>query len=230
MLAQCGPLADHAQRLLPSRNAMPHLRPETPPATQPPGCLVYLIGPSGSGKDSLLRAAAEPLEAMGARIATRLITRPAGSIGEEQAVGLDPREFQARAGRGEFALHWHANQLDYAISREIDDWLAEGRVVVVNGSRGHLREARRAYPGLLPILLRVDETILRQRLLRRGRETFEQIEARLQRSRRMESELADEPGLCRLDNSGPLENGVRQLLALIDAHRSAPSAQTGRDT
>ena len=164
------------------------------------GRLVYLIGPSGSGKDSLLRAAAEPLAGIGACIATRLITRPSGSIGEEGAIGLDSQEFQARRERGEFALHWHANDLHYAIPREIDDWLAAGRTVLVNGSRAHLREARRAYPGLLPVLLQVEEAVLR---------------LRLQRSRQMARELADETDLHILDNSGPLDDSVRRLLALI---------------
>lgn len=190
------------------------------------GCLVYLIGPSGSGKDSLLDAAAEPLAAMGARIATRLITRPSGSVGEEQAIGLDPQTFQARRARGEFALSWQANQLEYAIPREIDDWLAAGRIVLVNGSRGHLQEARRAYPNLLAVLLQVDEAILRQRLLRRGRENPQQIEARLQRSRQMAGELAGAAGLRILDNSGPLENSVRHLLALISDHCSATRLRT----
>lgn len=194
------------------------------------GCLVYLIGPSGSGKDSLLRAAAEPLAAMGACIATRLITRPSGSIGEEQAIGLDPQEFRARRERGEFALHWQANQLEYAISREIDAWLDAGLTVVVNGSRGHFGEARRAYPTLLPILLHVEETILRQRLHNRGRETPQQIEARLQRSRQMSQELAGESGLRILDNSGPLEDSVRHMLTLIAEHcdRSAPGLDSGQ--
>ncbi|HTN30398.1 MAG TPA: phosphonate metabolism protein/1,5-bisphosphokinase (PRPP-forming) PhnN [Pseudomonas sp.] len=188
------------------------------------GRLVYLIGPSGSGKDSLLRAAAEPLAGLGACIATRLITRPSGSVGEEGAIGLKLQEFHARRERGEFALCWQANDLDYGIPREIDDWLAAGRTVLVNGSRGHLQQARRTYPDLLPILLQVEEAVLRQRLQHRGRETPEQIEARLQRSRQMASALAGETDLRVLDNSGSLEDSVRRLLALI----AAPSDDLSR--
>ena len=47
------------------------------------GRLIYLMGPSGSGKDSLLQAAREPLR--GCRIVRRVITRSA------EAVGRTPR-------------------------------------------------------------------------------------------------------------------------------------------
>lgn len=197
------------------------------------GFLVYLIGPSGSGKDSLLSAAAKPLATAGARIATRVITRPSGP-GEEQAISLDAEAFCARRDRGEFALWWQANQLHYAIPCEIDDWLATGQIVLVNGSRAYLAQARRRYPTLLPILLQVEEAVLRQRLLRRGRETPNQIEARLQRSRQMQGALSGEPDLHTLDNSGPIESSVSRLLALIAEHRQVlqsachPSAFAGQ--
>src|SRR5690606_21010080 len=73
-------MRDPFQRAHTMNHHSPDDRPRAPSPTPPAGCLVYLIGPSGAGKDSLLRAAAEPLAALGARIATRVITRPAGSI------------------------------------------------------------------------------------------------------------------------------------------------------
>lgn len=48
------------------------------------GRLIYLMGPSGSGKDSLLQAAREPW-LRGCRIVRRVITRSA------EAVGRTPR-------------------------------------------------------------------------------------------------------------------------------------------
>ena len=46
------------------------------------GRLIYLIGPSGAGKDSLLEAAREALAARQVRIARRVITRSAEAVGE----------------------------------------------------------------------------------------------------------------------------------------------------
>ena len=193
------------------------------------GRLIYLMGPSGSGKDSLLQAARAPLEAHGCRFARRVITRSAESVGED-ALGVSPAEFERLEGEGAFALSWHANGLAYGIPREIDDWLSAGQDVLINGSRGHLEAARQRYPDLLAILLQVDEAVLRQRLLARGRETPEQIEQRLARSREFASsplpfmgegpgERGDQADTIVLDNSGPLPHTVSRLLHLLDEMR-----------
>ena len=47
------------------------------------GRLIYLMGPSGSGKDSLLEAARERLAARDCVIARRVITRSAEAVGED---------------------------------------------------------------------------------------------------------------------------------------------------
>jgi ribose 1,5-bisphosphokinase len=146
------------------------------------GGLIYLMGPSGSGKDSLLNAARARLAERDCVIVRRVITRSAESVGED-AIGVTPAEFDAQEQAGAFALSWRANGLAYGIPRQIDEWLAAGQDVLVNGSRGYLAEARTRYPELLAVLLQVDEAALRQRLQARGRESAEQIEARLVRSR-----------------------------------------------
>ncbi|MGE8499398.1 MAG: phosphonate metabolism protein/1,5-bisphosphokinase (PRPP-forming) PhnN [Pseudomonas sp.] len=191
------------------------------------GRLIYLMGPSGSGKDSLLNAARERLAARGCQIARRVITRSAEAVGEDAlAVSLDEFDIQERAGA--FAMSWRANGLAYGIPRQIDEWLAAGQDVLVNGSRGYLEVARQRYPHLLPVLLQVDEAVLRQRLMARGRETPEQIEQRLARSRSFTpvggasaatvAAKAPPTGefLAILDNSGPLENTVAKLLRLLE--------------
>lgn len=177
------------------------------------GRLIYLMGPSGSGKDSLLQAASEPLQARGCRIARRVITRSAEAVGED-ALAVTEAEFEQLRATGAFALHWRANGLRYGISAEIDDWLAAGQDVLINGSRAYLTEARRGYPQLLPVLLTVALPVLRQRLVARGRESLEEIEARLARNEQFLA--AGQREALLLDNSGPLEQTVQRLLRLID--------------
>ncbi|WP_346831240.1 phosphonate metabolism protein/1,5-bisphosphokinase (PRPP-forming) PhnN [Pseudomonas abietaniphila] len=180
------------------------------------GRLIYLIGPSGSGKDSLLDAAREPMAARGCRIVRRVITRSAEAKGEAaQAVSVE--QFNHMQAEGAFALDWFANGLHYGIPKEIDQWLADGHDVLINGSRGHLPQARERYPDLLVVLLSVDQAVLRQRLLARGRESANEIEERLTRNAQFADDLlADSPSVILLDNSGALDQTVVRLLQRID--------------
>lgn len=172
------------------------------------------MGPSGAGKDSLLEAVAEPLAKLGGHVVRRVITRSAEAVGEA-ADSVSREAFAALEAAGEFAMSWRANGLCYGIPRQIDDWLAQDESVVVNGSRGYLNEARRRYPYLQAVLLRVEPEILRQRLLARGRESVQEIDARLARNAAFAAGL--QGPLLELDNSGALENCVQRLLALLCA-------------
>ena len=171
-----------------------------------PGRLIYLMGPSGAGKDSLIDAARQPLSASGCEVARRVITRSAESVGEE-AIEVTAEEFAGRVGRGDFALFWQANGLGYGIPVVIDSWLAQGRNVLVNGSRGYLSRARARYPDLIPIVLTVDNEVLRRRLLRRQRN--EQF---------AHAGWLDEEGVVRLDNSAELQVTLRRLLGILQEH------------
>lgn len=177
------------------------------------GKLIYLMGPSGSGKDSLLQAAAAPLAARGCRIVRRVITRSAEALGED-AEAVSRELFDALERSGAFAMSWRANGLCYGIPRHIDDWLAEGHAVLLNGSRGYLAEARRRYPGLLAVLLQVAPDALRKRLTARGRESPTEIEARLARNAAFAEGL--QGPLRILDNSAALTDSVQHLLKLLD--------------
>lgn len=176
------------------------------------GRLIYLVGPSGSGKDSLIDASRERLAAAGVQIARRVITRSAEAKGEA-AHGVTSEQFEALRAQGAFAMYWRANGLDYGIPVQVDQWLAAGRAVLVNGSRAYLAEARRRYPNLLAVLVQVRPEVLRERLLARGRESAEEVEQRLARNARLQA-LAD-PSLHVLDNSTTLETAVAALFALL---------------
>jgi ribose 1,5-bisphosphokinase len=179
------------------------------------GRLIYLMGPSGAGKDSLLEAARERLAARGCLIARRAITREGQALGED-AEALSPESFAEREQAGAFAMSWRANGLAYGIPKQIDEWLAAGRDVLVNGSRAYLAEARRRYPELLAVLLAVEHDVLRRRLLARGRETSAQIDARLLRSAQLASVAIEGARLHLLDNSGDLHQAVEGLLGLLE--------------
>lgn len=181
------------------------------------GRLFYLMGPSGAGKDSLLDACrGRQVAGHDLRIAARHITRRAGSGGEDH-IALTPDAFRQQRDDGRFALHWQANNRHYGIGVEIDQWLAAGDMVLVNGSRAHLDEARARYGRqLVPVLLYVDPDQQRRRLLERGRETTEEIDRRIERSRRLQAELGQRFATIR--NDGTLGHATDQLLAIIRDH------------
>ncbi|TDG02374.1 phosphonate metabolism protein/1,5-bisphosphokinase (PRPP-forming) PhnN [Paraburkholderia guartelaensis] len=176
------------------------------------GMLIYVSGPSGSGKDSLLRYAREQLSGH-ARIcfAHRYITRAADAGGENH-VALSAEEFAARSNSNLFALDWASNGLQYGIGSEVDHWLDKGLTVVMNGSREYLSQARARYPYLVPVEIAVPEAVLRERLLARGRETPEQVAQRLQRNRLLERSSGQ---VEIIRNDGDLEQAGQALISLI---------------
>lgn len=194
-----------------------------------PGKLIYLIGPSGSGKDSLIDAAREDLNHCNVLVVRRVITRSAESKGE-QAVGVSGAAFEQRVAAGEFAMHWAANGLRYGIPRLIEQQLAEGHNVLVNGSRAYLPHAVERFPHLVPIMLTVEGRVLRERLARRGRETADEIEQRLARNDQLIADATrweqGEVRITLLDNSSSLATTVAALLEVLARH--GINAEEGR--
>jgi len=180
-----------------------------------PARLIYVAGPSGSGKDALLRYARERIGGEPAvAFAHRYITRPAHPGGENH-VALTRSEFDARRRRGLFALAWERNGHAYGVGIEIDDWLAKGVAVVVNGSRRCLHEARRRHPQLVAVLIDAPPDVLRRRLFARGREDAQAIE------RRLATPLVpcdDATYAHVIVNDRPLQRAGDRLLALIAAY------------
>ncbi|CAM3476131.1 Ribose 1,5-bisphosphate phosphokinase PhnN [Bordetella sputigena] len=184
-------------------------------ATMP---LIYVMGASGSGKDTLLRhvrAMSAPQDRL--LVAHRYITRP--SSADEASVALTEEEFMRRESLGCFALSWRSHGLAYGIGVEIDAWMAAGVTVLVNGSRAHLPAACARYPGLCAVEITVDAQALKQRLAGRGRESGQAVEQRLARA----SVAFDVPAGCErltIDNNGAPEQAAARLLD-IARHRHA---------
>lgn len=169
--------------------------------------LVYVVGPSGAGKDSVLRWARHHLAATpSVRWARRTITR-AAHPGDEAHEAVDDVQFLALLEGGAFALNWQANGLHYGIRHCETAPLAHGHWVLVNGSRGHLEPTRNRFPGLAVVHICASPDTLRQRLLARGREGPDAVEARIHRTLAMPPIQAFE-----IVNDGAMEDAGRLLL------------------
>jgi ribose 1,5-bisphosphokinase len=180
------------------------------------GILLYVVGASGSGKDSLMRFAREMLAGNPDVVfAHRYITRPHDAGGENH-VALSEAEFEARLARKLFSLHWHSHGMRYGIGCELNQWLAKGLTVVLNGSRAYLDQACRNYPELVPVLIEVSPDVLRSRLQARGRESDSDIESRLLRS--FEFKNLYHSKLHKFSNNSSLEETGPAFAELIRGH------------
>jgi ribose 1,5-bisphosphokinase len=183
------------------------------------GCLIYLMGPSGSGKDTVLQGLGARLGRQDCYIAQRIVTR-AADPSETDALSVSAEEFKQLEQRGALAMAWHAHGLAYGISRAIDTRLDAGCDVLVNGSRAYLPRARQDYPNLLAVLLTVKPEVLRQRLQARGRESDAEIELRLARNHSWQQPVSTDESewnteIFLIDNSGPVEHAIQSLTAFL---------------
>lgn len=140
------------------------------------GRLIAVVGPSGVGKDTIIRAmiAARP----GLRRVRRVITRAPDPEGEGHEA-VSETEFDARLKDGGFALHWRAHGLRYGVPVGICLDLAAGRDLLVNLSRSVLPEAQARFQPFLILHLTAAPEVLTARLNGRGRETGADIAERL---------------------------------------------------
>jgi ribose 1,5-bisphosphokinase len=172
--------------------------------------LIYIVGASGVGKDSLMLYARKQLNgSIPLLFAHRYITRPF-TEGSENHVAVTVEEFHHRKSGGLYALDWESHGLYYGIGIEIEGWLARGFHVVVNGSRQYLPIAKERYPALVPLVIEADPEIIRSRLETRGREKGEEIENRIKRQPSLGLE-----GLIRISNNGLLEDGGNELVGVL---------------
>jgi phosphonate metabolism protein PhnN/1,5-bisphosphokinase (PRPP-forming) len=165
---------------------------------------VAVVGPSGAGKDTLLsRLRVEVMDDPRFHFARRAITRSADAGGEAHEA-VDESAFDRR----DFVLQWRAHGLRYGIPR---DEAPAGKVVVMNLSRALLAEAAEKHP-LLVAEITAPPEVLAARLAARGRESAEDIAARLAR----EAPLPPGLDVRRVLNDGPVNLGVAQLRSVLE--------------
>ncbi|VTU46724.1 Ribose 1,5-bisphosphate phosphokinase PhnN (plasmid) [Variovorax sp. SRS16] len=146
------------------------------------GRLIYVMGPSGAGKDSLLAWLKAKLPPQAdVHWARRTITRPVRP-GDEQHHSVDADAFRRLRDAQAFAFHWQANGLHYGVQHVELAPLAAGRRVIVSGSRAYLPQALDKFPALAVVQITASVETLRHRLLARSRETPEAVEARVRRA------------------------------------------------
>ena len=179
--------------------------------------LVLVIGPPGTGKDTLLDGARRELAVDPAfRFVRRTIDQP-----RDQRVDthepVSAATFEARRAAGAFAFTWRSDGVSFGIPADIALDLMQGRTVVANVSRTVLAAAASRFPlRLIEITTPID--VLARRLAARGRADAVNLARRYARSFRPPDGVISET----IENDASIEDGVRRLVAAL--RRAAAAA------
>ncbi|MEM8784225.1 MAG: phosphonate metabolism protein/1,5-bisphosphokinase (PRPP-forming) PhnN [Pseudomonadota bacterium] len=193
------------------------------------GTLFLVVGPSGSGKDTLIDYVRDRFRNEDRlRVMQRVVTR-AVSPALEAHDTLGKAAFDDARLAGAFALSWEAHGVLYAIPSDLEATLAAGVHAIANVSRRIVDFARGRYQPLRIILITAPRDVLRARLEARGRETQSQIDVRLDRALRAMPTGAD---VTVIHNTGTVadagERFAQEVLAVLAAPHQAPDQRIDR--
>lgn len=178
------------------------------------GTLAVVVGPSGAGKDTLMNLAAQHFAGRSdVHFVRRVITRD-GDAGNEDHRSVSEADFDAMEQAGTFAVSWEAHGLKYGIPADVFDELAQGHLVIANGSRSALHRFQAAFQRLKIINITATREVLAERLMARGRESREDVLKRLERSSLTVEGSYD---VADIDNSGTLEEAERAIISVLEA-------------
>ena len=169
------------------------------------GAWVFVCGPSGAGKDSVIASARELLAGNGQIVfSQRWMTRPAPAGADHR--GMAPGQFVHLRDSGGLAWHWEAHAHHYGVAARYARQVSWGRVVVVNGSREHVARLH-VDPKVRVVQVVADPADIAVRLARRGRDAPEGIASRLARN----AQLGPVRGDLMISNDGALAVAGQRL-------------------
>jgi phosphonate metabolism protein PhnN/1,5-bisphosphokinase (PRPP-forming) len=179
----------------------------------PKNLLFFVVGRSGSGKDTLMRKSAKTLklEGINVTILQRVITRPPDET--EKSLFVSESEFLQKKQKNEFAISWFIYGNWYGCPRKsLEASLQKGEIVLVNVSRSILYEASKKFPKSKIILIQVPIDIAQKRVELRGRENGNHLSARLTRM----TEKVDMPSPNKIIiNDGDLTKAAHELSSYL---------------
>ena len=195
--------------------ALDHGRPRPRAERIGPGAFVFVVGPSGVGKDTLLAHARAQLSGEPRISFVRRVVTRQSDAGIEDHDTMSDAAFEDAEARGAFALTWSAHGLRYGIPQGVDRVVAGGGVAVANGSRAAIPALRSRYLNVVVAEITATPEVLAARLAARGRESREQIGARLKRGARIGA--AERPTVTIANDSRPEVAGELLVAAILSA-------------
>jgi len=182
------------------------------------GGFVFIVGPSGAGKDTLLGLAKSELSQDGRFLFPRRLVTRSSSVWEDHDT-MTEEEFETGHANRRFTLSWRAHGHGYALPRSCLAAARAGHLVVCNISRTLVEDARRCLPNVAVVEVTAPRAILAARLAQRNRSDDANLEARLARS----SEVGPiEVDLTIVNDRSP-EEGAGQLVSFLYSRMQDPA-------
>jgi ribose 1,5-bisphosphokinase len=162
---------------------------EAPPLIGP-GRLVLVVGPSGSGKDTIIAGAktacaGDPMVVFPRRVVTRTASAA------EDHYTLDDSAFDRAVTIDAFAFWWQAHGLKYGIPRGINDDIRAGRTIICNVSRTVIGHVREKYAEVDVVLITAPAAVLAARIAGRSRASDGPLDERIKRNAAFQDFAAD---------------------------------------
>jgi len=184
--------------------------------------LIVISGPSGVGKDSVIRRLREKEPAL-AFVVTAASREPRpGEVHGVDYYFFPPDEFQRRIDAGEFLENAVVyGELKGILKKEVRKWMDTGRDVVLRVDVQGAATIRQKAPEALMIFLtpETDEELV-ARLTSRNTETPERLKVRIETARQ-EMARVSEFDYKVVNREGCMEEAVDVILAIIAAEHHA---------
>lgn len=186
------------------------------------GQVFVITGPSGVGKGTLIRALLHRIPDL--ELSVSATTRPPRP-GEQTGVDyhfLTPEQFEERVRAGDFLEHATYSGNRYGTLRsELEHRLRDGAPIVLEIEVQGARQVRQAMPDAVAVFIAPpSREALRARLMGRGTDSPEQVEARL---RTADEELQARPEFAYAVINDRLEEAVEELTEIVQRGLGAPS-------
>ena len=186
--------------------------------------MFVITGPSGVGKGTLIRGLLERVPELELSVSGTTRSPRPGEVDGVDYHFLTPQEFEARVAAGDFVEHAEYSGNRYGTLRsELERRLAAGAGVVLEIEVQGARQVRSAIPDAVAVFIAPpSREALRARLVGRGTDSPEQVDARLETAER---ELEAQPEFRHVVINDRLEEATDELVAIIREEMNARLAK-----
>ena len=176
------------------------------------GKWIFICGPSGVGKDSVIAWSITALASQSSIVfARRMVTRTAQPGSDDEAI--NEHDFLSLRQSGGLCWYWQAHGFHYGISQHYVSVVSAGGTVVINGSRNHV-DGLSASLDVKRVDITANPEKIKARLAQRGRDTPQAILQRLKRNAEL-GQLDPSKADLSIHNDAELAEAGTRLVAYL---------------